>query len=433
MPHLLVIGGPSIDTIYNNGQRTKTVGGAGLYTALAARRSGCKVSMFSPRPDPMPEFLKPLEQQLEAWMGPVVKVEDLPHFTIRHEGENATYLSFFAGEEAHLNLSKLPDDLSFYDGVHIIPLGSVKQQLRFTSACRKRGAKLISSGSFVTQVQEYLPLVKDLDEQLDMFFLSEQEAVELFGSLDLAGTQPGKCLFITRGKKGAVVFQGQYRTGLPAVPARVIDPTGAGDTFCGGTLANILQGMHPIMAARKAISLASAKIEGQGPTVLLVDQPPPGIPLDDRVEINQDQVVRVGNAIKTIPEAAPFNFVGDHYPPINHPAALEFFFAQTLQQFSFWEDRNGRYHKPLIASIDGQHCKGSTYLSFAFMRPVDNDPAFYTPEVQSKLTKSEMVDLFKADDVSDPMPALDLHLRQAQAYGEDMLSSGRSTSAGDSS
>lgn len=424
MAHLLVIGGPSIDTIHFEGQMTKTVGGAGLYTALAARRSGCQVSMFSPKPNPMPDFLSPLEQQLEAWMGPVVKVEDLPHFTIRHEDEKASYLEFFIGEEERLDPSELPQDLSVYDGVHIIPLGSVRQQLRFVEACQARGAKMISSGSFMDLVRDYPHKVRDLIEQVDVFFLNEQEAVAIFGSLDLGVTHPGKLLLITRGKSGAVVIQGQYQTELPAVPANVVDPTGAGDTFCGATLSNLLQGSHPIMAARKASALASEEVAHVGPTALFFDQDPPKIPLDDRVVVNQNQIERVGEVIKSIPEAAPFNFVSDYYPPINHPAALDFFFVQTLQQFSFWESKLGRYDKPLIETIDGHRCKGSTYLSYAYMRPLDIDPEFYTPERQANMTKTEMLKLFRADDGSDPMPALDLHLRKAQDYGKDMVAMG---------
>lgn len=421
MPHLLVIGGPSIDMIHFNGQITRTVGGAGLYTALAAQRSGSRVSMFSPKPKPIPDLFRPLEQHLEAWMGPVVRAEDLPHFTIKHEDEKATYLEFFVGEEARLDPAQLPQDLSIFDGVHIIPLGSARQQLNFAKACRERGAKMISSGSFINLVQEYPHLVRDLIEQVDVFFINEQEAVVLFGSLDLVAMRPGKLLLITRGKNGAMVLQGQYRTELPPVPARVIDPTGAGDTFCGATLSNLLQGMHPIMAARKAITLASEEIEHVGPEALLFDEDPPNIPFDDRVVVNQDQIERVGEVIKTIPEAAPFNFVSDYYPPIDHPMVLDFFFVQTLQQFSFWEAKHGHYEKPLIANIDGHHCKGSTYLSYAYMRPLDSDPEFYTPERQANMTKAEMIALFQADDGSDPMPALNLHLRKAQDYGNDML------------
>ena len=52
---ILVIGGASLDVLHlTNGQSVTTAGGAGLYTALAAARSGARTGMFAPRPDPMP-------------------------------------------------------------------------------------------------------------------------------------------------------------------------------------------------------------------------------------------------------------------------------------------------------------------------------------------------------------------------------------------
>jgi hypothetical protein len=228
-------------------------------------------------------------------------------------------------------------------------------------------------------------------------------------------------MFITRGQKGALVVQGRYKTELPAVPADVLDPTGAGDTFCGAALANLVGHMHPIMAARKAMALASQEIEHPGPAALLFEQPSPEIPVDKKVHVDENQIMRISEVIKTIPEAHPFTFVSDYYPPVNHPAALAYFFTQTLQQFSFWEAIMGRYAYPLIASIDGHRCKGSTYLSYAYMRPLEKDPAFYAPARQAHTTMDETLALFRADDGTDPMPALELHWKIAQAYGKDMM------------
>ena len=52
MNHLLVIGGASFDVLHLQDQTVATAGGAGMYTAMAARRCGAPVSLFGPRPDP---------------------------------------------------------------------------------------------------------------------------------------------------------------------------------------------------------------------------------------------------------------------------------------------------------------------------------------------------------------------------------------------
>ena len=424
MPHLLVIGGPSLDRLHVHHQVEPSAGGAGLYTALAAHRSGCQVSMFSPKPDPMPDPLQPLSSRLEAWLGPTVRGEDIPHFEIAHSGDQATYLSFFAGAEVRMDPAGLPHDLSAYDAVHITPLGRAHQQLRFAEACRAHGAVRISCGSHLSLIEEDPAQVERLFELVDLIFLNEVEARAYFGSLDQAMTEPGKVLWITRGQTGALVIQGDYKTELPAIPTGVLDPTGAGDTFCGATLSHVLQGAHPIMAARRAMVLASEAIQHVGPTALLFEQDPPAIPLDERVRIDDDQVARLAEVMKTIPEAEPVTFVSDYYPPVGHPGAVDYFFVQTLQQFSFWHVAQGRYSHPLIATIDGHQCKGSTYLSYAYLRPLDDDVGFYSPQRQAETDITEMLTLFRADDGSNPMPAVDLHLGMAQAYGKDMRALG---------
>ena len=424
MPHILVIGSPSLDTLHFHNRTEPSIGGAGLYTALAAHRSGCNVSMHGVKPDPIPGALTPLEQRLEAWTGPRVALDKLPHFEIIHEDDKAIYKVFYVGEEEHLTPLEMPQDLSVYDIVHITALGKADQCRRFVDDCRQRGAQRISFGTFLNLIMDEPEKVRRILDEAEICFMNEEEAVGLFGSLDEVEADPGQTIFITRGKRGAMVVQGGFKTDLPAVPANVLDPTGAGDTFCGSTLANLADDVHPILAARRAMALAAEEIEAVGPAALLSEAPPPGIPLDQRVRVDHDRVESIAAIIMQIPEAKPFNFVCNYHPPIGHPQALNYFFVQTLQQFSFWETSGGRYDHPLIATIDGHTCKGSTYLSYAYMRPLDRDPEFYTPKRQAETSLDETRALFKADDGTDPMPALELHARKARDYGRDMLALG---------
>lgn len=422
MTHLLIIGGPSLDRLHFKNRSENSIGGAGLYTALAAHRSGCRVSMFSPIPNQIPESLLPLANRLENWFGPRVLLDEIPRFEILHRDEKTTYLEFYSGAEAWMDPEGLPKDLTGFDVVHITALGQAQHQHRFIKACLERGAKKISCGSFLSLIEENLALVKSMIESSDLVFLNEAEAQAIFGSLDRAQTSPGKILFITRGKAGAIVVQGEYQTEILAIPVNELDPTGAGDTFCGATLTHIISGEHPIIAARKAMALASEEIQYLGPTALLIDCEPPSIPMDERVQIDENQVLRIAQVMKTIPEAEPVKFISDYYPPVGHPKTLDYFFVQTLQQFSFWEETGGRYSHPLLATIDGRLSKGSTYLSYAYLRPLDRDPEFFSPGRQARSSLEETLALFRADDGSDPMPAVDLHLHMAQSYGNDMCS-----------
>jgi len=314
-----------------------------------------------------------------------------------------------------------------YDLVHVTPLGDALKQLSFIQACRQRGAKQISAGTGLVNVDQQLQAVRAVMEQADYFFMNSVEAEAVFGSpgcslsAESVNTDPGKVLFVTLGAQGACIIQGDTSTSIPAVSATVLDPTGAGDTFCGATLAYLLQKQHPIMAARHAVALAAEMIAQVGPAALLSEDPPPKAALNARVRVNDKRVRKVAATISTLSGTSPFPFVGPDYPPVGHPRALDYFFAGTLQQFSFWSDRNGRYDRPLIAKIGGVELKGSDYLWASLKRRVERDKDFCSPVRQANLSREELLAVFRADNGDDPMPALDLHLEQARRYGRDML------------
>ena len=89
-----------------------------------------------------------------------------------------------------------------YDCVHITPLGDVQRQLAFLQACRQRGAKCVSVGTFLDLIITEPGVVRSIMEQADVFFMNEKEATALFGSVEMAKTRPGKVLFVTLQARG---------------------------------------------------------------------------------------------------------------------------------------------------------------------------------------------------------------------------------------
>ena len=421
MKRLLVIGGASSDVLHLKDRTVACAGGAGMYTALAARRCGVQVSMFGPRPEPCPDSMKPAADYLSEWLGPVISPADMPQFEISYRGDQTDYLQASLDAEVGLSPAMLPADLSRYDLVHVTPVGHTSTQLSFLQACREHGARQISAGTCLINVANQFPAVRAVMKQSDYFFMNEMEAEAVFGSLDQARTEPGKVLFITLGDRGAYILQGEHGTRIPAVAVTEVDPTGAGNTFCGATLAYLLHNNHPVMAARHATALAAEMVTKVGPSALLVDDPAPKAPLDERVRINQQQIHNIAAKISTLSDVAPFPFVSPVLPRVDHPQTLAYFFASTLQQFSFWHERADRYHSPLIALLGGDSLKGSDYLWRAFLRRLEQDEDFCSPARQASLSRAELLDVFRSDDGDDPMPALDLHLEQANQYGRDML------------
>jgi len=421
MNRLLVIGGASFDVLHLENRTVECLGGAGMYTAMAARRSGAEVSLFGPRPDPLPECLKAVAGHLVEWLGPLIPPEQMLQIEIDYRGGKTEYLKTSLEAETTLSTKDLPSDLSKYDLVHVTPLGDASRQYSFIQKCRALGAKKISAGTGLFIVDQQAEIVCEVIRQSDYFFMNLQEAEALFGSLESTQAGPGKVIFVTLGSQGACIIQGAYSYFIPGVLTTELDPTGAGDTFCGATLANLLQVTHPVMAARCASALAAEMITRVGPNSLLLDDPPPEPPHDPRVQVDREQVQKVAQLISTLPEATPFPFVLPFLPPAGHPQALDNFFAFTLQQFGFWTVKNNHYHQSLIARIGGAELKGTDYLWAAYWRRIERDPEFVFPERQANLSRGELLQVFRADDGTDPMPALDLHLEQAHQYGRDML------------
>ena len=415
---ILIIGGASLDTL--DGAEDLVAGGAGMYTAMASWRSGASVTLFAPRPEPFPSALTQVAASLE-WLGPSIALKDFAHFEITYADNQAIYVqSHFGGEES-LSPQALPADLSGFDYVHLVPLGDLRQQHSFLQACRERGARRISAGTALHLINRQPDDASAVLQGSDLFFMNEEEAVRLFGSMGAVNSRPGQTIFVTRGRDGATVIQGTVATHLNGVTANVIDPTGAGDTFCGATLAGLARGRHPVMAARHAMPLSAKMIESVGPAVLLQSSPPPEPPQDQRVSANPENIRRIAKHIKGVADIAPFPFTGPDLPPPDHPATLDYFFASTLQQFSFWTASAGRYERPLVATVDGKERKGAFYLFRAYLRWLENDPEMLTPASQAELTMADMLAVLRADDGTDPMPALDLHLELARQYGRDML------------
>jgi ribokinase len=271
-PSLFVIGTRSRDTLHIDGSTWQVQGGAGYYTALAAAGEGVSTVLFGPRA--MPSF-EHRDHPLLNFRGPIVSEDQLPRLEIAHHGEGrATLLHAAWGAESSLLPDELPDSLAEYGIVHIAALSSAGRQREFLRACRERGAKRVSAGTYARIARSEREVVREVFNESDLWFMNEGEAQLLFGEISLIRARTGKVVFVTRAAAGAVMITDRGVREFPAPIVEEIDPTGAGDTFCGVTLAQLLRGAPPSDAAAKGVRVASAMITGIGPSVLLERKAP---------------------------------------------------------------------------------------------------------------------------------------------------------------
>ena len=114
-------------------------------------------------------------------------------------------------------------------------------------------------------IEQEHELVKNVIQASDIFFMNEEEANAVFPENTEFRFATGKHIFVTKGKNGASVFLGEYQYLLDPKQVNVLDPTGAGDAFCGAAISGIAQGEHPVKAAMSASVLASEVIKAVGP------------------------------------------------------------------------------------------------------------------------------------------------------------------------
>lgn len=261
MIKILVVGGVAIDTIVRNGKRCEVAGGAGVYTSLAAAACGAEVSLLALRPEPLPLVLVPFGGRLSSWQGPPIPARELSHFEIGLDADVPSFRIVNMGPEERLTVDMLPDDIQRYDCVHVTPVSGAARQLEFVRALQRQGAKEISAGTFIHEVKNHPEKMLEVIRLVDYFFMNEHEAITLFDSLERTHMHAGGILFVTLGGEGVIIVQGEQQARLSTVPIEAVDPTGAGDVFCGSVLAQMAAGFSIQQAAREGMKLAADKVQ----------------------------------------------------------------------------------------------------------------------------------------------------------------------------
>ncbi|HEV7253981.1 MAG TPA: sugar kinase [Mesorhizobium sp.] len=98
-----------------------------------------------------------------------------------------------------------------------------------------------------------------LEDMQALFGLSDPEEIVRF-CLSLGP----EAVALKMGSEGALLAMGEQRIVMPPFPARPVDATGAGDTFCGAFLARFAEGASLQKAGRYAACAAALATQGFG-------------------------------------------------------------------------------------------------------------------------------------------------------------------------
>ncbi|HYR65464.1 MAG TPA: PfkB family carbohydrate kinase, partial [Reyranella sp.] len=87
---------------------------------------------------------------------------------------------------------------------------------------------------------------------------------DIVGACRKLHAKGARAVVATLGARGAVVVTAEDVVTVPALKAKVVDTTGAGDCFVGALAARMMAGATPVEAARYASAAASCSVERLG-------------------------------------------------------------------------------------------------------------------------------------------------------------------------
>jgi ribokinase len=153
-------------------------------------------------------------------------------------------------------------------GVHLAP-SRLPVMLEMAARFASGGARVIADPGW--QLAEHaLDDLAPLLARLDAFLPSEVELRALVpgaaageGLARIAALCPG-AVAVKLGPDGALVWDRDAGApvAVPAIPVRTVDPTGAGDSFCGGFLAGLVETGDALEAARFG-AISAARVVGR--------------------------------------------------------------------------------------------------------------------------------------------------------------------------
>lgn len=259
---LLVVGHVTRDEM-DGGIR---LGGAASYAALAAARLGHETALVTVAPPDDP-LLEPLRR------APRLHLHCVPGDVM------TTFALDYAGPRRRLWLRRRARALAVDD----VPAAWRRPRVAYVGPvageCDAGFVRALAAGFVGAGLQGWLrrtggdgavesihfddPSALHLPDAIDVAVVSEEDHPAVEG-LAQALVARGTAVAITRGARGATVRTAGASVTVPAVPAREVDPTGAGDVF-GVVLALALaRGAGLAAAGREAAAAAARVVEGPG-------------------------------------------------------------------------------------------------------------------------------------------------------------------------
>ncbi|MEM2129843.1 MAG: carbohydrate kinase family protein [Candidatus Bathyarchaeia archaeon] len=270
--YITFLGHVSMDTVQNVNGTNVQPGGAALYAAVAAKTLTEDVALASV----IGRDFKFIDV-LKSFVHLHVKISALSStkFVIRYDNRwEAHFLQEEYGAGKKISFDLLPKRVLKQNCiVHISPLPPLRVQ-KIISKIRSVSPKTkISVNSWIGYMksQRNCRILREIAQETDYFIINDSEAKALTESDSLSialRVLKAKMLVVTLGEFGAIV--NTNKGDVQMVPAlrfpveKIIDTTGAGDTWCGAFLAAYQLTGDIVKAVTAASVISSIKCTGWG-------------------------------------------------------------------------------------------------------------------------------------------------------------------------
>jgi sugar/nucleoside kinase (ribokinase family) len=238
---------------------TTAPGGTSLYSALTAHQLGQRVAVVSAPAELPTDWPAAIAVAFHPSPAP-------PTFENRYTAQGRQQILHAASEA--IALEDIPPEWRAAPVVHLGPvLGETPEQ--FASLFPNALLGVTPQGWMRTweptlpSAVNYRPWHPDADllKRIDVLVLSIEDVK---GDEALVAAYARHCALValTRGARGATLFQHGEPYPIPAFPAIEREPTGAGDVFAAALLVRLHETGDPIAAARFAACVAAGSVEG---------------------------------------------------------------------------------------------------------------------------------------------------------------------------
>ena len=155
----------------------------------------------------------------------------------------------------------------------LVYLGNIQPSLQLAVCSELPPGSTIIADTMNLWIDVNREELRGVVQKSDIFLLNDEEAVQFTGQTDLEDAADSllragpTTVIIKQGQNGALLATENSRRHIPVYPgAKVVDPTGAGDSFAGGLLGQLAQQTENTLeeAVIMAAATASYTVEGLG-------------------------------------------------------------------------------------------------------------------------------------------------------------------------